>query len=88
MTTTRTTTVILPGILRSEGGQLQRNCKVRVNRHEIHVNERAEPVNITYSGLSIADSDDWPDGDYKVTYADQKELLTKKDGDYRARGAF
>jgi hypothetical protein len=51
-------------------------------------NERDEPVKISYSRVSIADSDDWPDGEYSVTYSDQKELLTKKHGHYLARGAF
>jgi len=33
---------------------------------------------VTYSHLSIHDSDDWPDGDYEVEFNGQKELLTKR----------
>ena len=73
------------GILRSADGKLQRNCSVTADRHEMHVNEKADPVKVSYSMVSIADSDDWPDGDYELTYDGEKEMLTKKDGRYFAK---
>jgi len=84
---TRTQTgVILAGILRSADGQRQRHCKVKVDRHtDFFVHERSEPTNVTYSKLSIHDSDDWPDGNYEVEFNGQKELLTKQGGRYVAR---
>jgi len=85
---TRTQTVILAGNLRSADGQRQRPCKVKVDRHGHFVNERSEPMNVTYSNFSILpiyDSDDWPDGDYEVEFDGQKELLTKKGRHYVAR---
>jgi hypothetical protein len=88
MTTTRTKTVVLAGLLRSEDGQLRRHCKVRADRHEIFVSERDEPVKISYCRVSIAGSDDWPDCEYNVTYRDQKEFLTKKHGYYLVRGVL
>jgi len=51
----------------------------------MHVNEKADPVKVSYSMVSIADSDDWPDGDYELTYDGEKEMLTKKDGRYFAK---
>ena|SRR5947209_2179759 len=85
MPTTRTQTVILDGNLRSADGQRQRHCKVRVDKHRHFVNELSKPTNVTYSHLSICDSDDWPDGDYEVEFNGQKELLTKWGRHYGAR---
>lgn len=72
---TRSKRVILPGTLRSEDGQRQRARKIRVQTHEHYVDELLEPTQITYSHLSIHDSDDWPDGDYEVEFSGQKELI-------------
>jgi hypothetical protein len=49
------------------------------------VDEAAAPVAVAYSHLIIADSDDWPDGDYQVIFGGQKELLTKEGGQYSTR---
>ena len=82
---TRSETVILAGTLRSVDGQRQRPCKVQVDRHGHSVHELSELTNVTYSKLSIHDSDDWPDGNYEVEFNGQKELLTKQGGRYVAR---
>ena len=82
---THTKTVFLPGTLRSADGQRKRDCKVQVARHQTSVDELDRPAKVTYSGLSINDYDDWPDGDYEVEFDGQKQLLTKKGGYYLAR---
>jgi hypothetical protein len=82
---TRSKRVILPGTLRSEDSQRQRACKVKVQTQEHYVDELPEPTQITYSRLSIYDSDDWPDGDYEVEFNGQKEFLTKQGRHYVAR---
>jgi hypothetical protein len=82
---THSKTVILSGTLHSEDGQRQRACKIKVQRHGHYVNELPEPTQVTYSHLSIHDSDDWPDGDYELEFNGQKELLTKQGGRYGAR---
>lgn len=51
----------------------------------MYVNELQTPAKFAYSGLSITDSDDFPDGDYELDYLGQRELLTKKGGFYLAR---
>ena len=79
------TDVILHGILRSADGQRQRHCKVKVDKHSHLVNERSGTAKVTYSNLSIHDSDDWPDGDYEVEFNGQKELLRKQGRHYLAR---
>ena len=81
----RTTHVILPAMLRSADGQYQRPCKVSVDKHQMTVDEAAAPVAVAYSHLIIADSDDWPDGDYQVIFGGHKELLTKEGGQYSTR---
>ena len=78
------TDVILHGILRSADGQRERHCKVKVDRYHF-VNERGEPTKVTYSKLSIYDSDNWPDGDYEVEFNGQKESLRKQGRHYLAR---
>jgi hypothetical protein len=83
--TPRTTHVILPAMLRSPDGQRQRACKIAVDKHQMTVDEAAAPIAVAYSHLAIADSDDWPDGDYQVIFGGQKELLTKEDGQYSTR---
>jgi hypothetical protein len=40
---------------------------------------------IAYAEVGIADSDDFLDGKYEVTFAGEKALLTRKDGHYLAR---
>jgi hypothetical protein len=82
---TRSETVIVAGTLRSADGQRQRHCKVQVDKHGHFVYELSELTNVTYSKLSIYDSDDWPDGDYEVEFNGQKELLTKQGRHYVAR---
>ena len=83
-TTTKTRIVTLRGMLRSEDGKLKRGCKVRAEIHEMFVHERDEPVKVEYSKPAIADSDDWPDGDYYATYAEREQSFTKSGGQYRS----
>ena len=82
---TRSETVIVAGTLRSEDGQRQRACKVKVQTQERYVDELPEPTQITYSRPSIYHFDDWPDGDYEVEFSGQNELITKSRGRYGAR---
>jgi hypothetical protein len=72
--------VLLPGTLRGEGRE--RSCRVRAMKVTLQVEGQRE---IEYADVGIADSDDFLDGNYEVTFAGKKALLTRKDGHYLAR---
>jgi hypothetical protein len=72
--------VLLPGILRGEGRE--RSCRVRAMKVTLQIDGQRE---IAYAEVGIADSDDFLDGKYEVTFAGEKALLTRKDGHYLAR---
>lgn len=70
------------GLLKSADGSLKRNCKLFVNRRIHFVDGVLTPVETSYSGLSIVDWDDWPDGDYVVKFEGGTVRLRKKGGHY------
>jgi len=73
----------LSGILRGEGRQ--RECRIRATKVTMQVDELMPSPPIAYANLAIVDLDDFPDGNYEVTFDGQKELLTKKNRHYLAR---
>ena len=76
--------VSLRGTLRGEGRE--RECRIRATKTSMHVDEVAAPVVSGYSRIDIVDSDDFPIGNYEVTFDGQTEKLTKrKDGRYYGR---
>jgi hypothetical protein len=75
--------VFLRGILRGEGRQ--RECRIRATKVTMQVDELMSSAAVAYADPSIVDSDDFPDGNYELTFDGQKELLTKKSGHYLAR---
>jgi len=44
-----------------------------------------QPMPPEYVDMTIADSDNFPDGDYEVTVAGRRIPLTRRDGFYLAR---
>lgn len=63
---------IIRGTGTLSGQGRKRQCQFQVTRHEMMVD--AGPTGrFTYSGLSITDSDDWPDGNYELDYLGMKE---------------
>ena len=75
--------VFLRGTLRGE--DRQRECRLRATKVTMQVDEVMPSPPVAYADLSILDSDDFPDGNYELAFAGQKELLTKKNGHYLAR---
>lgn len=75
--------MIVQGALSGQGRR--RECRIQVVKTSIQVDERSGSMGFTYSNASIVDSDDFPDGDYEVTYEGGTELLTKKHGNYLTR---
>ncbi len=73
------------GLLKSADRSLTRTCKVLVNRHVHFVDGGPSPLKVLYSGLTVIDCDDWPDGDYVVKYEGGTELLRKKGIHYSRR---
>jgi hypothetical protein len=71
------------GVLSGEGRK--RECRFRITKTSLYVDELLTPASFAYSGLSITDSDNFPDGNYELDYLGQRELLTKKGGFYLAR---
>jgi hypothetical protein len=71
------------GVLSGEGRN--RECRFRVIKTSLCVDELPTPVKSTYSNLSITDSDNFPDGNYELDYLGQRELLTKKGRSYLAQ---
>jgi len=58
---------------------------VQGTRVKIFVDEVSIPLDVVYEKVTIADHDDFPDGDYEVTFDGQTILLTRKGGGYLAR---
>lgn len=80
--------MIIPGILRSIDGKLQRPCKVRVQRYPTEVNEERAPIGEAEPDRRICDSDNWPDGAvYEVQVEGEQKWrpLTRRHGHYVAR---
>ena len=64
------------GTLRSEDGRHQRNCKVEFTMRELRVDEQASPVRDDLVWFDVADTDNFPVGDY---------ILNFQGKDYRRR---
>ena len=76
---------IITGTRILRGNGRQRNCRFRVTKTSLFVNELPTPVDFAYSDLSITDSDDWPDADYELEYVGQRQPCTRRNGFYLAR---
>jgi hypothetical protein len=66
------------GTLRGQGRE--RQCWVEGWKVSKTVDELTTPTDgdVIYDGLKIADDDDFPDGDYEVTFDGQTTPLTRK----------
>jgi hypothetical protein len=79
MTVTKQT-VPIQGTLKGEGHE--RRCRVRAIRRETYADECPRPLCVSYSRCDIEDQDDFPDGDYELTFDRHRILLTKTAGRY------
>jgi hypothetical protein len=79
MTVTKQT-VPLEGTLKGEGHE--RRCRVRAIRREMYADECPRPLCVSYSRCDIEDQDDFPDGNYELTFDGHRILLTKRAGHY------
>src|ERR1019366_8031078 len=64
------------GVLSGEGRN--RECRFRVIKTSLCVEELPTPVKSTYSNLSITDSDNFPDGNYELDYLAARGRTSKK----------
>ena len=65
MTVTRET-VPLEGTLKGEG--YERTCQVRATRCVTYADESTDALCVSYSRCDIEDADDFPDGNYELTF--------------------
>jgi hypothetical protein len=71
------------GTLRGQGRE--RLCWVKGTKIGIRVDELTTTADVIYEKATIADHDDFTDGDYEVTFNGQTIPLTRKNGVYLAR---
>jgi len=72
--------VPMEAILAGEGRE--RTCRVRVSRRATYPDESSAPICVSYSCCRIQDTDDFPDGNYELSFDDRKVLLRKHAGQY------
>ena len=60
-------------------------CRVRATREYTYVDELAAPVNSHYVAFKVVDDDDFPQGDYEVTFGGRTEKITKRGFQYYGR---
>lgn len=71
------------GTLRGQGRE--RSCSVEGSRTKVFVNELSEPVKVILDTVRVTDRDDFPDGDYELTFDGETHALTREGGHYLAR---
>ena len=71
------------GTLRGQGRE--RLCWVEGTKIKTFVDELTTPTHVIYEKVKVADHDDFPDGNYEVTFDGQVVPLTRKNGVYLAR---
>jgi hypothetical protein len=79
MTVTKET-VPLQGILKGEGRE--RACRVKAVRRATYADEGMRPCCVSYSRCDIADTDDFPDGEYQLTFEKCQVRFIKRAGQY------
>ncbi len=57
----------------------------RATREYTYVDELAAPVNSHYVAFKVVDDDDFPQGDYEVTFGGRTEKITKRGFQYYGR---
>ena len=67
------------------GGDYQRQAKVRTTRKHIYEDEVEEPVRTLYLNTRIADTDDFPDGEYMLEFEGGQVQYSRRNGEYMAR---
>ena len=81
--------LVVRGILRSEDGDLQRECQLTVRQHCSADDDLQQPAQNAYSSLHIIDENDgWPPGAYEVTFEGQRVFLRKRGIHYVAGWAI
>ncbi len=71
--------VVLHGMLRGQGRE--RMCRITA----VRVTLPGDPAISEYADISVADTDNFPDGDYEVAVAGRTIRLKREDGFYLSR---
>lgn len=79
MTVTKET-VGLQGVISGQG--LERACHLRAVRRETYADESTKPLCVSYSRCDIEDTDDFPDGEYELSFDAFRMRIVKRTGQY------
>jgi len=79
MTVTRET-IPLEGVISGQG--LERACHLRAVRRKIYADESMKPLCVSYSRCDIEDTDDFPDGEYELSFGAFRIRVIRRTGRY------
>ena len=79
MTVTKET-IPLEGVISGQG--LERSCHLRAVRQETYVDESTKPLCVSYSRCDIEDTDDFPDGEYELSFEACRIRIIRRNGRY------
>lgn len=79
MTVTKET-VPVEGVISGQG--LERACRLRAVRRHTYADESTKPLCVSYSRCDIEDTDDFPDGEYELSFDGLHIPLVKQTGRY------
>lgn len=79
MTVTKET-IPLEGVISGQG--LERTCHLRAVRRETYADESSKPLCVSYSRCDIEDTDDFPDGEYELSFAACRIPVIRRMGKY------
>jgi hypothetical protein len=79
MTVTKET-VPVEGVISGQG--LERTCRLRAVRRQTYADESTKPLCVSYSRCDIEDTDDFPDGEYELSFDGCRIRVIKKTGRY------
>ncbi len=64
------------------GDGRHRRCRVRVCRYTTYADESEVPTAVSYSRCELEDADDFPDGNYELSFDSHRIRLRKQAGHY------
>lgn len=79
MTVTKET-IPLEGVISGHG--LERACRLRAVRRETYADESAKPLCVSYSRCDVEDTDDFPDGEYELSFDGCRIRVIRRTGRY------